>query len=83
MIFATPRRLHALVLLLAIGLGFYLCYRLAVPFLPPLVWAGSMRGMRDMVFPLRVGGEGFAAAAGDQCLGLTRTIGHHSSAIHA
>ncbi len=42
MIFATPRRLHALVLLLAIGLGFYLCYRLAVPFLPPLVWAGSL-----------------------------------------
>jgi predicted PurR-regulated permease PerM len=32
-------RTQALVLIVATALGIYLCYRLALPFLPPLVWA--------------------------------------------
>ena len=32
-------RVHALVLIVATALGLYVCYRLALPFLPALVWA--------------------------------------------
>ena len=35
-------RFQHLVVLLATGLGVYLCYLLAVPFLPPLVWAVAL-----------------------------------------
>jgi len=35
-------RFQHLVLLLVTGLGVYLCYLLAVPFLPPLVWAVAL-----------------------------------------
>jgi predicted PurR-regulated permease PerM len=36
---ATRSHVQTLVLMLATALGFYLCYRLAVPFLPSLTWA--------------------------------------------
>jgi len=36
------QRLRHWLLLLATALGIYLCCRLALPFLPPLVWAGSL-----------------------------------------
>lgn len=35
-------RFQHLVVLLATDLGVYLCYLLAVPFLPPLVWAVAL-----------------------------------------
>ena len=35
-------RFQYLVVLLATDLGVYLCYLLAVPFLPPLVWAVAL-----------------------------------------
>lgn len=35
----SRNHIHALVLMLATALGAYLCYRLALPFLPALVWA--------------------------------------------
>ena len=33
------RQLHVLVLMSATGLGLYLCYRMALPFVPALTWA--------------------------------------------
>ena len=36
---SSRRRIRLLVLLAATTFGLYLCYQLAVPFLPPLVWA--------------------------------------------
>jgi predicted PurR-regulated permease PerM len=35
----SRRHVQALVLIVATGIGIYLCYRLALPFLPALVWA--------------------------------------------
>jgi predicted PurR-regulated permease PerM len=36
---ASRRRLHALELMVATALGVYLCYRMALPFVPALTWA--------------------------------------------
>lgn len=36
---STPRSARALVLLAITGIGLYLCFRLALPFLPALAWA--------------------------------------------
>ena len=36
---ASSRRLHALELMVATALGVYLCYRMALPFVPALTWA--------------------------------------------
>lgn len=35
----SRRHIHALVLIVATGVGLYLCYQLALPFLPALAWA--------------------------------------------
>lgn len=35
----SPSHIQALVLIAATGAGLYLCYRLALPFLPALAWA--------------------------------------------
>lgn len=39
---ASPGHVRTLVLLAATSLGIYLCYRLAAPFLPALVWAAAL-----------------------------------------
>lgn len=39
---STARRLRLLAYLVGTGIALYLCWQLAVPFLPPLVWAGSL-----------------------------------------
>jgi predicted PurR-regulated permease PerM len=39
---ASPGRVHILVLATATVLGIYLCYRLAIPFLPALAWSVAL-----------------------------------------
>jgi predicted PurR-regulated permease PerM len=39
---ASPGRVQKVVLLLAIAFGSYLCYRMALPFLPALTWAVAL-----------------------------------------
>lgn len=39
---STARRLRLLAHLAGTGIALYLCWQLAVPFLPPLVWGGSL-----------------------------------------
>lgn len=38
----SPRRVQTLVLIIAIAFGIYLCYRMALPFLPALTWAMAL-----------------------------------------
>ena len=39
---ASPGHVHALLLLAVTGIGLYLCYQVAVPFLPALTWAVAL-----------------------------------------
>ena len=39
---ASPGRVQTVVLIAAIAFGIYLCYRMALPFLPALTWAGAL-----------------------------------------
>ena len=39
---ASRRHVHLLALLAAIGLGLYLCYLMALPFVPALTWAAAL-----------------------------------------
>ncbi len=41
----SPNHMHSLVLILAILVGIYLCYKIALPFLPVLAWALTLAVM--------------------------------------
>jgi predicted PurR-regulated permease PerM len=70
---ASPGHVRTLVLLAATSLGIYLCYRLAAPFLPALVWAAALAVLFAPLqrrLELKLKRPGLAAAVSVLVIGL-------------